>query len=72
MLCKLESSIFPDHILHSQLISPRRSFVLPLLPEHSESLWTLVNCICDRFMPQLSDPRFGPQMWQTPWEIVQR
>jgi hypothetical protein len=72
MVRKLESPLCPDHIIHSQGVLARRIVVLPILPEHSESLWTLVTRICDRYMPQLLDSRSGPQIWRTPWESVQQ
>jgi hypothetical protein len=64
MVCEVESPISPRPIIHSQLVIPRRDVVLPALYENSESLWTRVNRICDRYMPQLFDMRVGPKVWR--------
>jgi hypothetical protein len=72
MVRKVESSIRPDHIIHSQHVQPRRNVILPALPECCDGLWARVNRICDQFMPQPGDVRLGSQMWWTPRENAQK
>lgn len=73
MAREVELSVSPHPlILHSQRVLPGRKAVAPAPPENCESLWTSVNRICDRYMPDLFDMRFGPQSWWTPEESGQR
>lgn len=59
-------------VLHSQLVLPRRKLAPPAPPENCESLWTRVNRICDRYMPELFDMRIGPKTWCAREENPQR
>jgi hypothetical protein len=71
MVRKVECSICPDHIIHSQHVQPGRN-VIPPAPEGCEGLWARVTRICDQFMPQMEDVRLGSQMWWTPRESAQK
>jgi len=72
MAREVDSSISSDSIIHSQLVLPRCNVVLPEVPEDCEGLWARVNRICDRYMPQPLDMRFGAQLWWAPEENANR
>jgi len=72
MVRKVESSIRPDHIIHSQHVQPRRNAILPAPPEECDGFLARVIRICDQFMPELGDVRLGSQMWWTPRENAQK
>ncbi len=72
MVRKLESSITPDNIICSKHVLLGREVILPALVEDCQSLWTRVNRICDRYMPQLFDVQLGPQMLRRPCENTQK
>jgi hypothetical protein len=71
MAREVKVSVSPHRpILHSQLVPPKRKRVPPAPAENCDSLWTRVNRICDRYMPELFDTRLGPNVWWTPGENV--